>query len=371
MNEKQSEALGKVNALLQEQRNAAYDAARLRIAGHEPTLEYATAQGRFSQSFMVGVQVMVGFMMLVAFLPSAMRIHQVALIAAGELLGAGNASQYLSALCVVFLAEVCQIAFSIAFATASNRYERIGYGIGAFFGTAIALAGNGTASKLVIDINAIAFKDIFNLLDTFAPPIITLIAAWVLKSQALHAAELRTQAQLEYANAKQDWNTAYTNASQHSEWNSTIANALRDAIRNANRRSYAMIRALTDSDWRALILRERSAEEWWNATEAHEQLRLEQERIATEQTQQKAHSGDRSTGATGEVVNAISKRDGDAFVRVCPHCAREFSADTERSATNKLVAHMKAHKNEALRHASDALPAQVVMDANGRKIQVN
>lgn len=344
----QTEALSKVNALLQEQRNAAYDAARQRIAGSQPVLIYTQTQGRFSSQFTSGVQIMVAFMMVVAFLPSAMRIHAVALNAASELFGIGTTSQYVSALCVVLLAEVCQIAFSIAFATATGRFERIGYGIGAAFGTAIALAGNGAASALNIDLRLFSFTDAFKILDTFAPPVITLIAAQVIKSQALHAAELRTRAQSEYANALTEWNFAFANASQSAEWNSVLANSLRDALRNANRRSYAMLRSLTDNDWRALILRERSAEEWWDVIESQEQLRLEQ-------SQRKITNGTQSTGATGEVINAESKRDGNAFIKVCPQCAREFSADTERKATNKLVAHMKAHKNERKNAIPDAI----------------
>lgn len=339
-----SEAFYKVNALLQEQRDSAYDAARKRIAGDEPRLRYEKTQSRFSPRFMLGVQIMIAFMMIVAFLPSAMRIHAVALIASAPLFGTGTASQYLTAVCVVALAEVCQIAFSVALATASNCYERIAYAIGAAFGTAIALVGNGAAVKMNISIATFSFTDAFTILETFAPPVITLIAAWVLKSQSLHEAELRTKTQSEHAIAINAWKAALANAPKSNEWNNALANALRDALRIANRRSYAVVRELTDSDWRALVLRERKAEEWWK--EEEQRITQLQERTVATQSQTVVRNGTVSTAATGEVANARTKRNGAAFVKICPHCVQEFEGETERQATNRLVAHMKKHSNE-------------------------
>ncbi len=49
---------------------------------------------------------------------------------------------------------------------------------------------------------------------------------------------------------------------------------------------------------------------------------------------------------TGELALSPVEARGDQFVRRCPVCKREFVGYTPRQATNKLTAHLKAHRNE-------------------------
>ncbi len=360
-----SPAFYKVNPLLEEQRDVAYENARNAIAGvkptqgTQPTLDGFRKKhtGRVSPGMLIAIDVLVAALMLFAFCVSAMRIHATALEGAKSLFENDVASQYWTALFIVFLAETCQIVFSIAFATTNSVWQKIAYAIGAAFGTLIALYGNGAKTEQGI-------SQEFALLVTYVPPVLTLIAAQVLKSHMLHAIENRTEAnakyeaalsewQRNYEHALSEWTTRHTNASEHADWTMQLANALRDALRVANRQSKAVLRELTNADWHALVLRERNASEWWRVAETQVQQEImRSEAVAKRNATQR--NGAVSTGSTGEVNAAISKRNGDAFIKVCPQCQREFEGDTERSATNKLVAHMKAHKNERKGIVADA-----------------
>jgi hypothetical protein len=360
-----SEAFSRVNPLMEEQRDGAYENARVSIAGikptqgTQPTLDDFRKKhtGRVSPGMLIAIDVLVAALMLFAFCVSAMRIHATALEGAKSLFENDVASQYWTALFIVFLAETCQIVFSIAFATTNSVWQKIAYAIGAAFGTLIALYGNGAKTEQGI-------SQEFALLVTYVPPVLTLIAAQVLKSHMLHAIENRTEAnakyeaalsewQRNYENALAEWTTRHANATEHADWTRQLANALRNALRMANRQSPKVMRELTQADWYALIVRERNASEWWRVAETQvqqEAMRSEAvaKRIATQR------NGVMSTGSTGEVNAAECKRNGDAFIKVCPQCTREFEGDTERSATNKLVAHMKAHKNERKGIVADA-----------------
>lgn len=369
VNGQHSEAFYKVNALIEEQRDAAYEVARYAIAGIKPTQATQPAiddfrkkhTGRVSPRMLITIDVLVAALMLFAFCVSAIRIHATALEGAKSLFENDVASQYWTALFIVFLAEICQIVFSVAFATTNSFWQKIAYAIGAAFGTAIALYGNGAKTEQGISPE-------FALLVTYVPPVLTLIAAQVLKSHMLNAIEERSIANAKYEdalvnwqrnaeNAEAEWTTRYTNATEHADWNAVLANAMRDALRKANRQSTKVMRELTNADWYALVLRERKAAEWWKVAETQvQQEAVRIEAVAKRNATQR--NGAVSTGGTGEVNAAESKRNGDLFIKVCPHCQQEFERDTERKATNSLVAHMKRHKNERKTQANISTMAE-------------
>jgi len=372
MSTTQSEAFYKVNALLEEQRDAAYEVARNAIAGPRPTQgtqptldDYRKRNtGKYSPRMLIAIDILVAFLMVVAFFMSAIRIHATALTGAQSLFANDIASQYWTALFVVLLAETCQIVFSVAFATTDSVLQKIAYAVGAAFGTLIALYGNGAKAEQGI-------SQELALLVTYVPPVLTLIAAQVLKSHMLHAIEERRQSNALYATAldewkrnfeiaSAEWTTQYSNATEHAEWTMQLANALRNALRLANRQSKAQLRLLTNADWHALVLRERNASEWWKVAETQ----VQQEAMRFEVKRATQRSGAMSTGSTGEVNAAETKRNGDAFVKVCPHCQQEFERDTERSATNALVAHMKKHKNERKTQRNAVLEAELFLNGH-------
>lgn len=389
----QANATQRINALTQEQRESALDSARKRIAGAqpqrppEPTLDdfMRHTSGRFPPRIVRLISGLSAFMLVVAFLPSAMRLHQIGKETFAHAIE-DSASIYLAALCIVLMAEVGQVIFSLAAATtAQSRMQRIGLGIGATVCTGIALAGN---AEVVSPWN---YSGAFVWLETFAPPVLVLITAQILKTQMLHSIEARHEAQRTFAAAHSAWNTdyadalhawqsAYDHAHEHASWMRVQANALRDALRKANARSSAVLREIKDDDWRTLILREVAADAWYERAEQRavevqriEQERMEQERINQERTATEARrsvrveriedaahpaahgaSGGERTGATDGNVREV---DG-AFVGICPDCGAEFTKPTYSGAVNALSAHMGrwcvARKANALQ--PDALP---------------
>lgn len=347
-------AAQRINALTQEQRESALDAARKRIAGAqpqayaEPSLDdfLRTTAGRFPRSVVRVITALSVIMLVAAFLPSAMRLHQIGKQTFEHAITHAF-SIYVAAICIVLMAEVGQVIFSLAAATtAETRSQRWGLRIGAFICTAIALVGNAEIVRPWAATDASAFV----WLETFAPPILVLITAQILKSQMLHSIERRHEAQSAFveahnqwqaqsADALHAWQSAYEHAHEHTSWMRIQANALRDALRRSNARSSAVLREITDDDWRALILREIAADAWYDRAEqrALDALRVEQERTArVEHTPHAGTSGGERTGATDGNVREV----GGAFVGACPDCGAEFSKPTYAGAVNALSAHM-------------------------------
>lgn len=329
----------RVNALRDDERDAAYERAKQRIAGRKPTQDEFMMHrvSKYPKQFVIAIVFLSGLMLVAAYLPSAMRIHSVALENYGKVISQAM-SMYVAALCIVLMSETGQIVFSLASATtdADKQKQRIGFTLGAWVCTAIALSGNAVAS------GDHATQDVFAFLETFAPPVLTLITAEVLKSQMLNTIADRHQARTQYELALEAWKRSVADAEHDAAWKRTLANVVKDALRDANRRSKAMLRDLTSEDWYALVLRERNAGEWVDAVERR--LESARQRIAVPQSD--ASAGSRSTGATGEVAAQEVTQEGDVFVIACPHCAKEFEGRTQRHAQMRLTAHMKAHKNE-------------------------
>lgn len=349
-----SEAFSKVNALTQEGRDAAYDAARRRIAGRRP--QYADYEGASTTRFPRWVSTLVSAlcvgMLAAAFLPSAMRLHAIALATNAAVL-IDVPSTYAAALCVVLMAEIGQVIFSLASATNSKRSYRISLTLGSLICLAIAICGNAVAMGGHALESSVAF------LETYAPPVLVLITASVLKSQMLHAIAERHAAQQAFASALASWQQLYDDAETHAAWGRTLANALRDGLRSANKRSSAVLRDLTDADWLALIERERSAEEWYEREAQRQQNSAERSRQAEQKaapTQTTQRSGTGNGNATGDIAAAQTTQEGSIYVKHCPICEKRFEGHTKRSVTNAVVAHQKSHKAEERAAVDGKLP---------------
>lgn len=375
-----TDAINRVNALTQEQRDAAYAVARERIAGRKPQAtappELAQFLAQANTHYPAWVTTLVRgltvFTLVVVFLPSAMRLHAVALTTNNAIasLSANSASVYVAALATVIMAEIGQTIMSLASAVTQSRTQKLALWFGALVCTGIALSGNALAMQ------DHALDNAFSFLETFAPPLLVLILAQIIKTQMMDAIALRYEAGIAYRNAyatwerdtqyaMQAWDAAYNGANANEDWPVVLANALRDALRNANKQSKAVLRELTAQDWRALVLRERNASEWWREVEA--EVREDAKRIAAEEAKlqvilRKAQpESGKSTGATGEVASATTLRDGDTWVKVCPECAMRFEGASKRQATMRLVAHMKAHRNAERKQGveEDTQPVEV------------
>lgn len=380
-----SDTIQRINALTQEQRDAAYEAARLRIAGKQPQRADfdAQTQSDYPQWVVAIVTVLCVIFLLFAFIPSAQRLHAVALRTNAQIEGVAQneGSVYSAALATVFMAEIGQVLFSLAASTViakANARRRIRLPnmltLASWICLAIALSGNAVALGDHATESSIAF------LETYAPPILVLITASVLKAQLLIAISQRFNAERSYTEALAVWKTQYGNAQQHASFDRTLANTLRDAIRNANKVSKAALRELTDQDWRALVLRERNASEWWDATgmelpaEVPAPLPLPEVRNVPLRLVGDVANGVSSTPATGEAANAAARMEGNMYVKECPQCGEAFRGETPRSATNRLVAHLKKHANERKNaqqpvEAVHALPVSVV-SSNGKHSEV-
>ena len=103
----------------------------------------------------------------------------------------------------------------------------------------------------------------FAWLEAIAPPLLVLSTAFVLKEQLLDSIEMRHANERAYQEAVNLWLTATADPESHPHWMQFYANALRDAMRKANRRRKDALAELTTADWRALVYRELQADNWY------------------------------------------------------------------------------------------------------------
>lgn len=381
-----SDAFAKMVPLSEEQRNAALKAAREKIAGElilptEPQLEdyNATDYSFLPGWFSFWVTLLSIFMLIVAFLPSAMRLHSIGLAHALAVL-IDEPSSKVAAWCVVFMAEIGQVIFTLGALNAKSAMGKAGMYLGAAICTLIALAGNAQA------VGTHATDGPFALLETYAPPILVLLTSSILKGQAISGVKARYDANAAYEAdykaweketqaAKRAWQDAFDNAPEHHSWQRVRAFALREALRRNNARSTAVLRELTDYDWHALVTREINADQWFDravaALPAPEPVRLDTlpapeteedteemrsvkhkrrsmpERAAAALPKRNQVSGGKAGKYTGELDDAVTQLEDGSFEAVCPICAKKFGGESFKSAKNSLVAHMKRHRNEA------------------------
>lgn len=369
-------AFPQISALTQAQRDAAYSAARTRIAGPQPQLaDFAPQQYARYPAWVTGwVVVLCVIFLVAAFVPSAQRLHAVALQTNQAISGIGGheASYRAAAAATVLMAEAGQIVFSLAAATISAqrlRFLRIplpgALTIASWICLAIALAGNAAAVGQPQS-NAALATQVITLLETYAPPFLVLINANVLKAQMLNAIEGRHTAQSQYQRALAEWRTALAGAERHERWLIELANALRAALEAHNKRSPRVLRELTIEDWYALIARERSAAEWYAAearrlmqpaaqSSAPHTVERAQPTASTsaDHPQLAAHpvaalkaaapaplSGRTAGKRTFETDGAVSANTDGTFTATCPYCAAQFIKTTHAGATNALGTHI-------------------------------
>lgn len=262
-----SEVLALVRPLAQEERLAAREAARaaiLTISGTKP--DRATFDtpnvSRYPRSITRLITALCLLLLIAAFTPSAIRLYHIGSTTFG------NAIDHLPSMEVVgiatiLLAETGQIVFSLALAVLpSTRGVKVLLYSSMGIATAIALIGN-------IQVALPGHWDNpFGWLEAIAPPLLVLSTAYVLKSQMLDTIEQRHAHERAYLQAVAEWKVATAAPENHPRWSQFYANALRDALRTANKaRRTLNLNDLTTADWRALVWREIHTETWYEQPE--------------------------------------------------------------------------------------------------------
>lgn len=350
------ELLQNIRPLTQEERDTARENAQRAIVGNAPDRArfVHTAQHKHPPYVRVGMTAFCAVLLVVAFLPSAMRLHH---IGAQTFLHTINDfwSAEVAGWSMVLLAEIGQLVFTVALATLdanrSQRYIMIGC---ASLCTAVALVGNIQIARPMMQ------EEMFAWLEATVPPIMVLGTASILKQQILKSIELRYTTEQEYQTALDAWKGHAQLPERDASWSQKYANALRDAIRKANARSTAGKQALLQlqrGDWFALVQREMQADAWFSSASEvehevqaqrvqklqHLELHNAQLQDAITRLQSERSSNGHTGNHTGEIAIA---RDGAMHSATCPHCGYEVTHKaSRRAASNALAAHLRGCKS--------------------------
>jgi hypothetical protein len=256
-----------IRPLTQEQRQSARRAAHNAVTqsvGPKPVRDHFSdiAISKYPTSVTRLITVLCLVLLLAAFTPSAIRLFVIGSTTFGQAVP-NSVATHAVGLATVLSAEVGQVVFSLALATlgTSHSARRLLY-LSMGLATAIALIGN-------IQIGLVKHAaSPFAWLESIAPSLLVLSTAFVLKEQVLETVEHRHLTERTYQMALGEWHKATANPEAHPQWEQFYANALRDALSKANSRRQAMLSSLTLVDWRALVLRELQADQWYAASQA-------------------------------------------------------------------------------------------------------
>ncbi len=248
--------------LTQEQRQAAWQAAQaavIRAAGGRPNREHFshTSATKYPPAVTRLIVTLCLILLLAAFTPSAIRLFVIGSQTFGQAVPNAMAVTAVG-LATVLSAEVGQVVFSLALATLGTSQSSRRLLLGSMgVCTTLALVGN---IQLTLPNHS---RSPFAWLEAIAPPLIVLSTAYVLKEQILEAIEQRHTNERAYQQALSVWQAAAATPEKHAQWSTFYANALRDALRQANVRRQEALAVLTTADWRALVYRELQAERWY------------------------------------------------------------------------------------------------------------
>jgi hypothetical protein len=120
----------------------------------------------------------------------------------------------------------------------------------------------------------------FGFLEAVAPPLLTLVAALVLKEQALDSVAARHANERAFQAALADWKAATSDPEMSPTWSQTYANALKHKLVEVNGRGRGqadrreIMAGLTPADWRALVYRELQADSWYDTAQPDQPVAL-------------------------------------------------------------------------------------------------
>lgn len=258
--------LAYLRPLSQDERLAATQTARnsvLKSVGERPTRNQfvnhaASKYPLYTTRLIVALCIIA---LAAAFTPSAIRLYHIGSETFGYAIN-HSLSRQLVGIAILLMAETGQVVFSLSLAVlgTSLSSRRLFYGSMAV-ATAIALTGNIQVALPGHWTNPFAW------LEAIAPPLLVLSLSYILKEQMLNSVEQRHTAERVYQQALMDWNLATADPEKHPKWMQFYANALRDALREANKYKRSInLSDLTTEDWRLLVWREIKADAWFDAS---------------------------------------------------------------------------------------------------------
>lgn len=196
-------------------------------------------------------------LLVAAFTPSAIRLYTIGSQTFGATIN-NTVAMRLVGLATVLSAETGQVVFSLALATlGTTRPARRLLYTSALIATLIALVGN---IQIALPGHV---SSPFAWFEAIAPPLLVLSTAYVLKEQMLDNIQERFAAERLFQEALSVWSNQVNDPESHKHWNQVHANAIRDTLSKANNRRRDALVAMTDSDWRAAVWRELSADSWY------------------------------------------------------------------------------------------------------------
>lgn len=317
--------------LYESERDAAYEVARLKIAGKKP--EDLVPHNELTSKYPVGVtrfiRVVVTLVLIAAFFPSAFRVFRAGFEAfnqsiPGEVFMAG-----IVGLASVMLAELGQIICTMALAVFdTSRFARGILWASVFTFTLFALVGNYEIAKPWDG------KGLFPYLEAVVPTLLVVSMAYILKQQWLDTIADRHALKQKYDNAMAAYKLKYDTAEDQDGWKRTYANTLRDTLRRVYVKigQKEEIASLTTAQWTMLVNREMRAGEWYDETITTADFNPQ----PTKQAQTAAQS------ATTVFLSDPSNPDG-FWTAVCPHCQNMLgsSYSSKRSAFGSRRSHIQ------------------------------
>lgn len=363
--------LSAIPPLTPEQRESALSAARRSIAGDAPealplpTAHDAPDPDALPKRLEVASIVLTLVLACIGFIVSAIRVHQVALQSLGDVV-THPTSLYLSALLTVVLSEVGAIALQLAAIRVPDHHVgwgrvrfnpySVAYQLGSLACAGIAISGNAKAMSEITD------PDLYVYLETYVPPVITLITAYALKTQlvesikAKHRAMALLRSEVERVRAlnleaQRTHAKALAEAHTSDGWLGACARAYMDMLLSANRSVAARaqhLRAASKEERTALVVREINADraDWFELPPTPAPVSVSVETPAQPPLMPAPSSGKTHGTPTGELSSAVAQAADGAFVATCPRCGKTYRHDTHRKAMNALVAHMKTHPTQ-------------------------
>lgn len=247
--------------------------ATLREIGDKPTFAQFenTTIGKFPPELIQRVTRLAYGFLIAAFIPSAIRLFAIGYDTFYHSIES-KALAVVVAACVVSLAEIGAILFTLAFAVLPvHRLTRALLVTAMLVSVSISLIGNYTFALHGQGVNLFAW------LEALGPPTLTLITAYILKEVGLDSIKRRHADKVAYDNAVSEWQKQVDDIEQHKHYIYNLANSIWDAIVTKNRSLADGVEF--DAETKSYYVRlELQQENWYQAVENNPSKRSSQNR---------------------------------------------------------------------------------------------
>lgn len=252
--------------LNQLERVEAYEKARnaiVTLMGSQPKREdfHNTQLSKYPQWLLNRVIFLCVLMLIVAFVPSAIRLYDIGKTTFSEAIQHELSAEVVGAT-VVAMSETGAILFVLSFAVLNvTRLTRLMLGSGAVICGVLALVGNYEVALMnKTDVT------LFTWLEALMPPVLTMMVAYILKEVALHSIANRHADNIAYEQAIAEWKVRTSHPEQHPQYMQYVANAIKEAVLEKNKRRYPIrdwLHSLDVHVWNEIVRRELAADNWF------------------------------------------------------------------------------------------------------------